>query len=87
MDNSGKSRISRSLTLAAAIRHIPLLINRSIPSVKLLARFPLRSAMRNDVVACLERVNHAAIVVVAAHVVDRHAGKKPYDLEGLTDAQ
>ena len=55
--------------------------------MKLLARFRLHSAMRNDVVAGLERVAHAAIVVVNAHVIDRHEGKKPYDFEGLTDRE
>jgi len=85
MGISGKNRISKSLTLAAAIRHIPLLINQSIPSMKLLARFRLRSAVRNDVIACLERVAHAAIVVIVAHVVKRHECKKSYDFEGFTD--
>ena len=87
MDKLGKNRISRSLSLATTIRHITLFINQPIPSVEFFARFRLRSAMRNDVIACLECVAHAAIVVVVAHVVDRHECKKAYDLEGFTDAQ
>jgi len=87
MGNSGQNRASMSLTLAPTMRQIPLLINQSIPSMKLLARFRLRSAVRNDVIACLERVAHAGIVIIDAHVVKRHECKKSYDLEGFTDAQ
>ena len=55
--------------------------------MKLLARVRLRSAVRNDVIACLKRIDHAAIVVIDAHVVDRHECKKPDDFEGLADTQ
>ena len=55
--------------------------------MKLLARFRLRSAVRNDVIACLKRVAHAAIMIVDAHVVDGHEGKKPYDFEGPADRE
>jgi len=43
--------------------------------------------VRNNAVACLKRVAHAAIVVIDAHVIDRHERDKPYEFERLADAQ
>jgi len=78
---------SSTCALAAAIRHITFFIHQSIPSVKFFARLCPRSAVRNDVIACLRSVAYAAIMIVDAHVVDRHECDKSYDFEGLTDTQ